>query len=95
MMDAFAVDFRKMYGEPPTSHTSYAYDAFQLLASALAKGGTANRAALRNAIEQTKDVRGMQGIFTMSPADHLGIQNGGYVLSVVENGKLRLVSTNP
>jgi branched-chain amino acid transport system substrate-binding protein len=95
MMDAFSADFSKAYGAPPTSHTSYAYDAFQLLANALAKGGGASRAALRNAIERTKDLRGMQGIFTMSPSDHLGIQNGGYVLSVVENGKLKLVSTNP
>jgi branched-chain amino acid transport system substrate-binding protein len=59
------------------------------------KGGSASRVALRNAIEQTKGVRGMQGIFNMSPDDHLGIQDGGYILSVVDNGKLRVVSLNP
>lgn len=95
LMDTFASDFRKAYNAPPTSHTSYSYDAFQLLANAFAKGGFASRNALRNAIEQTKGVRGLQGVFAMSPTDHLGIQNGGYVMSVVENGKLRLLTTNP
>jgi branched-chain amino acid transport system substrate-binding protein len=95
LMVVFAADFKKTYGEPPTSHTSYAFDAFQIMSNALMKGGSASRVALRNAIEQTKGVRGMQGIFNMSPDDHLGIQDGGYILSVVDNGKLRVVSMNP
>ena len=43
------------------------------------------RAALRDALEQTKGVAGAHGVFTMSPTDHLGIQNG-VVMVKIENG---------
>ena len=43
------------------------------------------RAALRDALEQTKNVPGAHGIFSMSPTDHLGIQNG-VVMVKIENG---------
>ena len=51
-----------------------------------AKPGTPEfRAALRDALEQTKGVVGAHGIFTMSPTDHLGIQNG-VVMVKIEKG---------
>ena len=45
------------------------------------------RAALRDAIEQVKDVAGAHGIFNMSPQDHLGLDQRGVVMVKIENGK--------
>jgi branched-chain amino acid transport system substrate-binding protein len=94
LIDGFTAEFHKAYNEDPTSHTSYAYDAFQIVTNALGRSAK-SRESFRDAIEQTKNVVGLQGRFTLSPADHLGIQGGGYVLSTVEGGRLKLVSMNP
>ena len=71
---------------------AHAWDAGKVLTAAIpaalkkAKPGTPEfRAALRDALEQTKGVVGAHGIFTMSPTDHLGIQNG-VVMVKIEQG---------
>ncbi len=71
---------------------AHAWDASKVLAAAVsealkkAQPGTAEfRAALRDALEQTKGVAGAHGIFSYSPTDHLGIQNG-VVMVKIENG---------
>ena len=71
---------------------AHAWDAGKVLTAAIpaalkkAKPGTPEfRAALRDSLEQTKGVAGAHGVFTMSPTDHLGIQNG-VVMVKIENG---------
>ena len=71
---------------------AHAWDAGKVLTAAIpaalkkAKPGTPEfRAALRDSLEQTKGVVGAHGIFTMSPTDHLGIQNG-VVMVKIEKG---------
>ena len=44
------------------------------------------RAALRDALEQTKDVAGAHGVFTMSATDHLGLDQRARVMVKIENG---------
>ena len=52
-----------------------------------AKPGTPEfRAALRDALEQLKEVPGAHGIFTMSPNDHLGLDQRARVMVKIENG---------
>ncbi len=72
----------------------HVWDAGKVLAAAAPvalKGGQpgteAFRAALRDAIEQVKDVAGAHGIFNMSPQDHLGLDQRGVVMVKIENGK--------
>ena len=45
------------------------------------------RAALRDALENAKDVAGSNGIFNMSAADHNGMDNRARVIVKIENGK--------
>jgi branched-chain amino acid transport system substrate-binding protein len=72
---------------------AHAWDAGLLFANAaqaaLKKGkpGTPEfRAALRDALEQTKELAGAHGVFTMSPTDHLGLDARGRVMVKIENG---------
>lgn len=72
---------------------AHAWDAGLLFANAapaaLKKGkpGTPEfRAALRDALEQTKELAGAHGVFTMSPNDHLGLDARGRVMVKIENG---------
>ena len=44
------------------------------------------RTALRDALENTKEVHGAHGIFNMSPTDHLGLDQRARVMVKIENG---------
>ena len=49
------------------------------------------RAALRDALEQTKEVVGAQGVFTMSAQNHNGMDNRARVMMTVKNGHWTLL----
>ena len=77
---------------------AHAWDAGLLLATAapvaLKKaqpGGKEFRAALRDALEGTKNLPAAHGVFNMSPTDHLGFDQRARVMVKVENGTWKLV----
>lgn len=76
----------------------YSYDGVLLLDAAVgvalkkAKPGTAEfRAALRDALESTKNVIGTHGVYSMSAANHNGLDERARVLVQVVNGQWRLL----
>ena len=54
-------------------------------------GTEAFRVALRDALEQEREVIGCQGVFNMSAANHNGMDERARVLVMVKDGKFRLV----
>ena len=77
---------------------AHAWDTGRLLQAAVpvalkkAKPGTAEfRAALRDALEGSKEVAGAHGIFNMSPTDHLGLDQRSRVMVEIQNGGWKLV----
>lgn len=54
-------------------------------------GTEAFRLALRDALEQTKDMVGTQGVYTLSPTNHNGMDKRARVLVQVVDGKWRLL----
>ena len=71
----------------------HAWDAGLIMNAAIpvalkkAQPGTpAFRAALRDALEEVKNLPGAHGIFTMSPTDHLGLDQRARVMVKIENG---------
>ena len=76
----------------------HTWDAGLLLAAAApealkkAQPGTpAFRAALRDALENVKNVAGAHGVFNMSAQDHLGLDQRALVMVKVENGTWKLI----
>ena len=81
-----------------TTFGGHAWDAGLLLQAAVpealkkAKPGTAEfRAALRDALENAKNVAGAHGVFNMSPSDHAGLDQRARVMVKVENGVWKYV----
>jgi branched-chain amino acid transport system substrate-binding protein len=81
-----------------TTFGGHAWDAYVLLQhvipEALKKGqpGTAAfRAALRDALEASKEVAASNGVFSMNATDHNGMDNRARVIVRIENGKWVLV----
>jgi branched-chain amino acid transport system substrate-binding protein len=77
---------------------AHAWDTGLLLAAAApealkkAKPGTKEfRAALRDALENIKELPAAHGIFSMSPTDHLGLDQRSRVMVQIQNGAWKLV----
>ena len=91
---AYVAAYEAAHGKGSVStFGAHAWDAGLLMTAALpaalkkAKPGTPEfRAALRDAIEQVKDLPGAHGIFSMSPTDHLGLDQRAYVMVKIVNG---------
>ena len=87
--------YEAKYG--PGSRTTFgghAWDAYALLQRAIpealkkAQPGTKEfHVALRDALENAKEVAGSNGIFNMNPSDHNGMDNRARVIAKIENGK--------
>ena len=95
---AYVAAYEAAYGKGTVStFGAHAWDTGLLLAAAVpqalkkAQPGTpAFRAALRDALEQLKDVPGAHGIFNMSANDHLGLDQRARVMVKIEGGTWKL-----
>ncbi len=91
---AYVAAYEAAHGKGSVStFGAHAWDAGLLMTAAIpvalkkAKPGTAEfRAALRDALEQVKDLPGAHGIFSMSPTDHLGLDQRARVMVKIQNG---------
>lgn len=77
----------------------HAWDAGLLMQAAATEalkkaqpGTPAFRAALRDALEQVKDLPGAHGVFNMSPTDHAGLDQRGRVMVTISNGAWKYLS---
>jgi branched-chain amino acid transport system substrate-binding protein len=77
---------------------AHTWDASLMLQRAIpealkkAKPGTAEfRAALRDALENIKDLAATHGVFNFSPTDHKGLDGRAVVMVRVENGAWKLM----
>jgi branched-chain amino acid transport system substrate-binding protein len=90
----YVTKYEAAYGKGSVStFGAHAWDAGLLMQAAVpvalktAQPGTpAFRAALRDALEAVKEVAGAHGIFNMSPADHLGLDQRARVMVKIDNG---------
>jgi branched-chain amino acid transport system substrate-binding protein len=90
----YVAAYEAAYGKGSVStFGAHAWDAGLLMTAAIpvalkaAKPGTPEfRAALRDALEQVKDVSGAHGVFNMSPTDHLGLDQRARVMVKIEKG---------
>ncbi|MEO5699238.1 MAG: ABC transporter substrate-binding protein [Casimicrobiaceae bacterium] len=90
--------YEKQFGQKPATFGANTYDSGLILERALpnalrkGKPGTeAFRVALRDAIEQEREIVGCQGVFNMSPTNHNGMDERARVLVTVRDGKFRLL----
>lgn len=85
--------YEKAHGTKPATFGANVFDAGLLLQQAIpaaakvARPGTKEfRAALRDSLEQTRELIGTQGIYNMSATDHSGFDERGRVLIAVRDG---------
>jgi branched-chain amino acid transport system substrate-binding protein len=81
-----------------TTFGGHAWDAYMLLQRAIPEalkkgqpGTKAFRSALRDSLENSRDVAASNGVFNISAGDHNGMDNRARVMVRIENGKWVLV----
>lgn len=90
--------YTEMFGSAPATFGANVFDAGLLLEKAIpvaakaAKPGTPEfRSALRDALENTRELVATQGVYNMSPQDHSGFDERGRVLITVKDGQWTLL----
>ncbi len=83
-------DYKATYeaetGETVSTFGGYAYDGLMLLVDAIERAGTAEPAAIRDALEETEGFVGVTGTFNMSPEDHMGLDISAFVMVEIQDG---------
>ncbi len=97
-----SLEFTKLYEAAfgPGSRNAfaaYSYDAYLLANAAVAEaskktkpGSPAFRQALRDALENTKNVAATHAVYNMSPQDHAGVDSRARVLVQIQGGDWKL-----
>ncbi|MBK8908120.1 MAG: ABC transporter substrate-binding protein [Rhodospirillales bacterium] len=90
-----ASDYKKAYEdkyrEPVSTFGGHAYDGLFLAVEAIERAGSTDKAAVRDEIEKTQKFIGADGIFTMSPDDHMGLGPDSFVMVEVKDGDWKLL----
>jgi branched-chain amino acid transport system substrate-binding protein len=95
----YVTRYEAMYGKGgATTFGAHSWDAAILLNNAVpqalkvAKPGSREfRAALRDALEKSRDVVGAHGVYNMSAQDHVGLDQRSRVMVMIEQGTWKLV----
>lgn len=69
----------------------HAYDGLMLIVDAMKRAGTTDKAAVRDALEQTKGYMGTAGEVNFSPEDHLGLTLDAFRMLEIKDGDWALV----
>lgn len=88
---AYKAMFEENTGTPVGTFGGYAHDAFLIMTDAIARAGSAEPVAIRDAIEATSGLAGTTGIYTFTPEDHLGLDLSAFRMLEIQGGKWTLV----
>ncbi len=89
LLEEFATAYEAEYGEAPNTFAGHAYDAFWIAVNGIEMAGEADRAQVRDAIEQT-DLIGTAGEFKYSADDHNGLTLAAFVWVKIVDGAWQL-----
>ncbi len=86
LLKAYIADYEGKYKEAASTFGGHGYDAYIILKAAIAKAGT-DKAKIRDAIENIKDLPGTGGVFSFSAEDHNGLGIDSFEMITVKDGK--------
>ncbi len=88
---AYRKAYMAKYNEPISTFGGHAYDGLMIAVNAIKRAGSTDKAKVRDEIEKTSNFIGVDGIFTMSATDHLGLDEKSFVMVEVKNGTWKLL----
>jgi len=87
---AYVNDYKNHFKIEGDHFGGHAWDAVMLLKGAIERGGD-SPAAIRDELENTRNFKGIGGIFNFTPQDHAGLTKDAFVLVTIKNKGWMLV----
>lgn len=84
----------KYKNEEPDALAALGYDGAKMLIAAIEKAGSADPSKIRDALENTKDFKGVTGVITVDPATHNPVKSA-VIIRMVDGKKTLLTHVNP
>ncbi len=82
--------FESATGGEVSTFGGHAYDGLMIAVHAITRAGSTDKAAVRDAIEQTRGFMGTAGVVNMSPTDHMGLDLTAFRMLEVRDGNWTL-----
>ena len=83
---AYTKAYTERYHDDVSTFGGHAYDALMLLVGAIERTGSTDPAKVRDALENTKNYIGLDGIYSMSATDHGGLDQASFKMVEVRDG---------
>jgi len=90
----FADAYKAKYNAEPDALAALGYDAAGMLMAAIEKAGGTDAAKIREALENTKDYKGVTGVITVDPKTHNPVKSA-VIIRMVDGKKTLLTHVNP
>jgi branched-chain amino acid transport system substrate-binding protein len=88
---AYKRDYEAKYKSDVSTFGGHAYDGLMLVVDAIKQAGSADKAKVRDAIENRRGYVGTGGVVNMSATDHMGLDLSAFRMLEVRNGNWALV----
>jgi branched-chain amino acid transport system substrate-binding protein len=88
---AYKAAYEVRYKEPISTFGGHAYDALFIVVEAIKRAGGTDKEKVRAEIENTRNFIGTDGVFTMSPTDHLGLGPDSFLMVEVRNNTWKIL----
>ena len=85
---AFHANYKKTYKQEPDAYAALSYDGMMLMADAIKRAGSTDKAAIKKALAETKDFTGIAGAILFTDKNTLARSN--FVTLVAKGGKWTL-----
>jgi len=87
VIETFRTFYERRWEVPATVYGGYAHDAIQMLVAAVRRGRGFAKDLVRRELERTNGLVGVNGIFRLSPEDHLGFDLSAFRMAEVVQGE--------
>mgnify|MGYP001080855994 CR=1 FL=1 len=79
-------NYEKRTGQPVSAFGAFMHDGFLMVTNAIERAKSSAPAKIRDQVEATKRFVGVNGIYTMTPTDHMGLDLTGFRIVEIRNG---------
>ena len=88
---SYKSEYESRFKSDVSTFGGHAWDGLMLAVEAIKKAGGTDKAKVRDAIEATRGFVGIDGIFNMSPTDHMGLNLSAFRMLEIKGGDWTLV----
>lgn len=88
---AYKAMYTSKTGDSVSTFGGHAYDGLMIVIEAIKRAGSTDKEAVRAEIEKTSNYIGVDGIYNMSPNDHMGLNEESLVMVEVSNGNWKML----